>query len=377
MKIRNAIRSDTHKVERKKQEFKVPQLTIFSSGKISDKNKLSFYREFSSLLKAGVDFAKALQILRDQEKNKTIKAIYSSITNDVVKGSSLFEAFKKHHTFSPYEYFSIKIGEEIRKLPEVLDRLFGYYEKKIKLKREVMSIITYPSFVILLTIGVLYFMLTYVVPMFAKVFKQFGGELPGITKFVIKLSGYFPLFITVFVIVILSLLVVHFLLKDRDRYKELVSGVLMRLPFIGGLVKNIYTLRFCSAMYLLLSSKTPLIVSLQLCEKMITFYPLQKLLQNAEKEILKGNTLTAALEQSSFLSIKVIGLLNIGEQVNQLDVMFDKISVQINEDISHKTKVLGTLLEPALIVVIGGLVGFIMVAMYTPIFNLSTIIGNN
>ncbi|WP_353780191.1 type II secretion system F family protein [Winogradskyella sp. 3972H.M.0a.05] len=347
-----------------------------SFKKFSDKQKEEFYREFSTLIKSGIDFNQALQILTDQQKSKFVKSILNQVNDDVVKGKPLYEALQQYKQFSPYEYYSIKIGEETKRLPEIFDQLQQFYQRKIKMKRQVVSVLAYPIFVIFITFGVLYFMLNFVIPMFTTVFQQFGKDLPGITKFVIKVSNHFNTATLVLLGIVALAFVVHNRLKTNDAYLRIRANVLLRTPFFGGLIKKIYLARFCQSMGLLLSTKTPLITSLELTEKMISFYPLKSAIQQTKLDILKGDTLAESLKKHPFFTPKILTMTAIGEQINELDKMYNDLATQYNDEIEHSTKVIGTILEPLMIVIIGGIVGFIMIAMYSPIFNLSKILEN-
>lgn len=364
--------------ERNKKEAQQFNLKLNTSllNRFPDKQKEDFYREFSTLIKSGVDFNQALVILTEQQKSKYIRSVYKDINDAVVKGKPLHETIKSYPFFSPYEYYSIKIGEETRRLPEIFDQLQKFYTRKIKMKRQIVSVLAYPVFVLLITFAVLYFMLNYVVPMFANVFQQFGKELPEITKFVVKLSDNFSMIAGIISIFIVSLFVMQRLLRNNAKYKSIIASILLKTPFFGTLIQKIYLARFCQSLSLLLSAKTPLITALELTEKMITFYPLKQALLNSKKDILKGETLANSLKKHPFFTPKIISLTAIGEQINELDKMYDELANQYNEDIDHSTKMIGTILEPLMILIIGGIVGFIMVAMYSPLFDLSKIIEN-
>lgn len=350
----------------------------FSFNKIikplNNKRKHEFYREFSTLLKSGVDFNQALSILTEQQKNKAVKNIYRNINNDVVKGKSLFETLKEDNSFSPYEYYSVKIGEETKRLPEIFDQLQKFFERKIKMKRQITSVLTYPIFVLVITFGVLYFMLNYVVPMFSKVFMQFGKKLPEITQLVVKLSKNFNSVFLIFLLVIISIILLHKYLKRYESYKFIFSRFLMKIPFFGSIIKKIQIARFCQSLSLLLSTKTPLVTSLDLLEKMITFYPLKYAIKESKKDILKGETFANSLNKHEIFPTKLLTLTKIGEDINKLDEVYDGLSSQYNEEIDHSTKIIGTILEPMMIIIIGGVVGFIMIAMYSPLFGLSEIL---
>lgn len=344
-------------------------------AKFSSKEKEAFYREFAVLIKSGVDFNQSLQILASQQKSKKIKKILTTINTDVIAGNTLFDALKKHAEFSPYEYYSIKIGEETRKLAEVLTQLQLFFARKIKMKRQLISVITYPAFVLGITFLVLYFMLNYIVPMFSSVFKQFGSELPSITKFVIQLSENFNTIMLSIVVVVMTIIAFHKYYKHNNRYRDTIGSILLKIPFLGKFMQKIYISRFCQSLSLLLGAKTPLITSLELTKEMIVFYPMQKAVDEIKQDILKGNTLGTSLEKHKIFPKKLISLVGIGEQTNELDTMFHKLNDQYNDEIDHTTKMVGTILEPLIIIIIGFLVGFILISMYTPMFDLSKVIG--
>ncbi|MCK8480934.1 type II secretion system F family protein [Psychroserpens algicola] len=363
-----------------KKEIKKPSLSFDLEDKLpslkrfTNKQKEDFYREFSTLIKSGVDYNQALKILAGQQKSTFLKSIYEQINEAIVKGTPLHQAIKDHKFFTPYEYYSIKIGEDTRRLPEIFDQLQKFFARKIKMKRQVVSVLAYPIFVLFITFGVLYFMLNFVVPMFSSIFKQFGKELPSITQFVLRLSENFNMILLVFISVIAAFVFGHKILKSNDKYRQITSALMMKIPFFGPLLSKIYLARFCQSFSLLLAAKTPLITALDLTEKMISFYPLKTALTKAKYDVLKGETLSSSLAKHSFFTPKIISLTVIGEQINELDKMYDNLANQYNDDIDHSTKLVGTILEPVMILLIGAIVGFIMVAMYSPIFNLSKIL---
>lgn len=363
------------KISSVKNDFKF-NFELNGFKRFSDKHKEEFYREFATLINSGVDFNQALQIISSQQKSAFFKSLFESINEDVVKGKSLYETIKDNKYFTPYEYYSVKIGEETRRLPEVFGQLELFYSRKKKMKRQIVSVLAYPIFVLVFTFGVLYFMLSFVVPMFSTVFQQFGKELPKITQFVVDLSNSFNSIMIGVVLLIISIVLGHKLLKDKASYKLFLSRIILGLPFFGGLIKKIYLARFCQSLSLLLSAKTPLIVALELTEKMISFYPLKTAILKTSKDILKGETFANSLNKHRFFNPKIVSLTSIGEEINELDKIYDGLANQYNEDIDHSTKMIGTILEPIMIVLIGGIVGFIMVAMYSPIFDLSKVIEN-
>lgn len=344
--------------------------------KLSDKTKENFYRELGLLLRSGVDFKRALEIITSQSKNKIEKNIISSIKTKISDGKSIYESIKETNQFSPYEYYSIQIGEETRKLEEILEELQKYFNRKIQMKRQIVSVLTYPTIVLVVTFLVLYFMLNKVVPMFSSVFKQFGNELPKSTQFIIALSNHSGKFLGLTLFMIFSSILIHFSLKSNNNYRATASLLVLKIPYFGKLIQKIYLSRFCQAMSLLITSKTTLINALSLTSKMIGFHPIESAIELIKKDITKGASLSESLRKFPVFETKMVSMIEVSEQINQLDSMFENLTNQYNEEVNHQTKMIGVILEPMLIIIIGIIVGIIMISMYAPMFDLSKIIKN-
>ncbi len=341
----------------------------------NSKRKMQFYKDFTMLLAAQVDFKTALTILSEQQKNSKTKAIVDAILIDVVAGKMFFLAAKDTGAFTDYEIFSLKIGEETRKLAEVLSALQVYFEKKVALRKQMIAMLTYPAFVLGLTLITLYFMLSYVVPMFGSVFSQFNKELPPITKFVMALSEKFNLIFLAFIVIIAVTVLVYRVVKNRPKFRAIQSKILLGIPFFGKLIREIYLTRFCQAMALLLLARTSIVASIEMAQKVVGFYPLEKALIAAKSDLMHGLSLSQSMKKHKIFDHQILSMVSVAEQVNQLDSMFDTLAKQYNTEVDHKTKMMGAVIEPMLIVFIGSIVGVIMIAMYAPMFNLSEVIG--
>ena len=365
MKILNKEKVESKNIFQKEIKF----------GKVfSDKAKESFYNEFSTLLDSGVDIQRSLTILIEEQEKPQLVIVLQELLDSLVVGNSLSDACKKTTYFSAYEYQSIRIGEESGRLKLVLEHLARFYEDKVKLRRQLIGVFTYPTFVICITFGVLYFMLSSVVPMFEDVFKQFGQDLPYLTQKIIWLSRYFSTFLMYFILVIIGFSAYGYSQRKEIWYRKMMGNILLKIPVVGVLVKKIYLARFCQSMSLLLSSKTPLVTTLELIEDMIGFYPLEEAMQETRKVILSGENLNVGLAKFPIFDKRLISLTKIAEEINQLDTTFERLTKQYQEEIEFRTKLLGTIIEPLIIVIIGLVVGVIMVSMYLPMFNLSNVI---
>ncbi len=343
----------------------------FGSKELNDKKKEALYLELSSLLRAGINLKSSLELVTADQQSQKDKLLFEQIQKQVLAGSSLSQALEQSGRFSLYEVYSLQIGEETGKLIEVLQDLARFYQNKIKQRRKIVSSLTYPCVVLTTSLGAVFFMLKFVVPMFGDVFKRFGGKLPWLTQKIIGISqGMENNFWRVFILLIL---VGAFLFSTRktQRFRELASKFLLKIPIAGNLVKKIYLARFCNSMRLLINAHLPLLRAIALCRQMIGYYPIESSLQQVEDDIMKGKTLHQSLQQFSVYPSKMIQLIKVGEETNQLDYFFAKISDQYIEEVEYKTSTLSSMMEPLIIIFLGLIVGLILVSMYLPLFQMS------
>jgi type IV pilus assembly protein PilC len=343
--------------------------------RFTDKNKEALYLELSTLLVAGLDIKSSLELLEEEQIKKEHKVIVQSIKDNLINGYSLWEAMKQTGHFTPYEYYSVQIGEETGKIEMVLDQLYLYFHTGLKQRRQLVSALSYPVIILLTSIGAVGFMLMFIVPMFSDVFKRFGGELPYLTRLIIQFSLIIRTWFLLFFLVFTSIGIFLYTQRNEIWLKHFSSKILSRLPVIGKIVYAIQLARFCSSMSLLLASKVPIIRSINLISQMVTFYPIQVTLQSIAADIMNGESLHAGMAKFSVYNKRMVSLVKVGEEVNRLDVFFDKLSKQYGTDAEHQTGLLNTFLEPVMIIFLGIVVGFILLAMYLPMFEISTSIG--
>lgn len=346
----------------------------FSAG-FGDKKKERFYSDLQVLLNAGIDLKSAFEIIIEEQDKERDITFYSQIYNDVILGSSLSDALKKTGKFSDYEYYSISIGEESNQLSIVLNELASYFNDRVELKKQIVSVLSYPGFVFAITIGIVYFMLGSVVPMFSDVFKQFGSELPKLTQKVIYFSENFGFYSMIFFACCLSIGLFIYFQKNEIWFRKMTTRVALNIPLVKSLTSKVYLTRFVQSMYLLLSSKTPLVKSLDLTQKMIKFYPLEVALEDIKLKVTKGETLNTAMRTHKIFPKRLVSLVKVGEEVNQLESMLSKVSKQYNEELKYETNIIGKVMEPLILLIIGVVVGVILVAMYLPMFNLSNLMS--
>ncbi len=344
----------------------------FGKKGLKDQKKEQFYSELSILLTSGTDVRTAMDIIVAEQTKKKEKEIFENLMNHVMEGVSLSEAMEQSGMFTPYEYFSIKIGEESGKLNNVLKDLTIFFSKKIKQKKQFSSALTYPTLVLVTAVGAVIFMMNFIVPMFVDVFKRFKGDLPALTKAVVKLSNIFSEYLGLVFLILLTITIVLFLVRKKNWYRNFSSKLLLRIPVVGVLVQKIYLARFCQSMALLISSKTPMLRAIQLIKNMITFYPYQEALTTIENDILHGMPLYKSMEKFPIFDKRTVSLTKVAEEINQLDTVFNNLNNQYSTELEHRIGMLSSVLEPIMIIFVGLLVGVILIAMYMPMFQLGT-----
>lgn len=354
--------------------FLKKDIVLFNKA-FSNKVKEDFYTELSVLLKAGITLKDGLELIQGSQKKIQNKTVLNVISQDIVSGKSLSEALKTHKQFTDYEYYSIKIGEETGTLFQVTDQLGSFFARKNEQRRNLISALTYPLIILSTAVLVVVFMLRFVVPMFQDIFRQQKVELPAITKFIISVSEFVGTYGWVMLVILIVTIASRSLLNKKQWFKQFKDTVILKLPFIGNFVKLIYLSQFTQAVSLLTASKVPVVNSIQLVKQMIDFYPLQHALEIVEQHILKGQSLSESLSQHKFFDDKMIALVKVAEETNQTEFIFDRLNMQYNTQVQQQSQMLSTIMEPFIILIIGILVGVILIAMYLPMFKLSSVLG--
>lgn len=345
----------------------------FGTRLLKDTKKEEFYSEVFLLLQSGLDLKRSIEIFTNQQTVANVKNIFSGIEEKLVKGISFSEALQQYLDFSAYEYYSIKIGEESGQLLEILSELGNFYQRKMKQQKQLVSAFTYPTVILMTAIIAVGFMMNFIVPMFADAFKRFNSDLPGLTQFIVNLSADFIQYWWLMLIILAGTgLAIYSLQKIRE-VRVWISERIIHIPLFGILLQKIYLARFCQSMALMVTARTPLIVSLDLVGKMVGYLPLERALKEVSREIYKGKMLNEAMDSKPLFDQRMVSLIKVGEETNKLDIIFKKLYEQYSGEADHRTTMMNALLEPILIVVVGVLVAVILIAMYLPMFK----IGNS
>ena len=339
-------------------------------NRFNNKKKEQFYNDLSTLLNAGLDLNSALQLLseeHDKEDN-----IFAQINKNVLVGKTLALSMEESNLFTKYEHQSIKIGEETGRLASIMLELKHYFENKNALRSQFIGLITYPIIVIVIAFGVLFFLMNFVVPMFIGFLKQVNAELPAVTQFVLDLSSAFSAWYKPVSGGIFIIIAIFYFQRKTDWYRKYSGITILKLPLFGKMMQRIYLTRFCQSMSLLTKSKVPLVQALNMTAQMVDFYPIEQSLKRIEKSILKGNTLYESMREESIFEKRMISMIRVGEEVNKLDDIFEKLTTQYGDSVENQSKILKSIVEPILIIVVGGVVALVAMAMILPIFKMSS-----
>ena len=347
----------------------------FFGNTFSSKKKFEFYNELSVLLQAGITIKDALELIKENQKKSNDKLVFEDILNKVINGKPLSESIKEAKYFTEYEYYSIKIGEETGTLSKVSNRLGVFFERKNEQKRIIISSLTYPCIVLSTAVLVVVFMLSYVVPMFQDIFRQNKIELPFLTKVIIAFSDAIKSYGWLFLVFIFGLIILMKVLNKNYKFKSILHNIILKTPVFGIFMTKIYLAQFTQAISLLTSSKVPILNSIQMVKKMISFVPLQQSLEKVEFSILKGNSLSQSMAGIKMFDDRIISLVKVAEETNQTEFVFNQLNEQYNNEVVRQSKLVATVIEPLIIIIVGAIVGILLVALYLPMFKLSSVIG--
>ena len=341
---------------------------------VSAQELVVFIRQFATMIDAGLPLVQCLDILSSQGENKAFNAILKDVKNTVEGGATFSDALKRHpKVFDELFVNLVAAGEMGGILDTILNRLGVYIEKRVKLQRQVRGALVYPVAVMCIAIGVLAILLTKVVPTFEKMFADFGGtdKLPALTKFVIGMShsaiDKLPMIVAGAVTAFFA-----FTYSYRTRRgKRFWHWLMLAFPAIGPTMRKIAVARFTRTMGTLLASGVPILDALRIVAKTSGNVLIESALNSVADRISEGKTMVEPLAESKLFPSMVVQMIGVGEQTGALDQMLNKIADFYEEEVDVAVSALTAMMEPVMMVGIGGMVGFMLIAMYMPIFDIA------
>jgi len=330
-----------------------------------------FTRQFSTMIEAGLPLVQCLEILGSQATNPNFSFVINSIRESVSSGSTLASAMGKHKKiFDELFVNMIEAGEVSGALETVLKRLAVYREKADKLARDIKGAMIYPAVMASVCVLVTWIMLVFILPIFAGMFDGLGAELPGPTKFVMRLSEILRANFIPMVIGVAAVIVTYKIIIKKDKAKFYRDKLLLKSPVFGDLLKKTAVARFCRTLGTLLQSGVPLIESLNVTAKTAGNFVIMKAIRKSILAISEGETISAPLEESGVFPQMVLQMINIGEQTGNLDEMLTRVADFYDEEVDAAVKNLTSMIEPLVIIVMGVVIGGLLIAMYLPLFDI-------
>ena len=345
---------------------------------VSTKDLAIFTRQFATMITAGLPLVQCLDILSQQSENATLKKIITQVMHDVEAGSTLAEALGKHpKVFDTLFVNMVEAGEAGGVLDDILMRLATYIEKAEALKRKVKSAMTYPTVVLVVAVGTTVFMLLFIIPVFAKIFRDFGGELPLQTKIVLALSNFLRNFWWLGLGMIAAAIIAFKRFYATNQGEMVIDRVKLRLPILGDLLRKAAIARFTRTLGTLISSGVPILTGLEITARTAGNRVIQEAVLATRASIREGETIAAPLRQSEVFPPMVVQMIAVGEETGALDEMLNKIANFYDDEVNTAVDTLTSIIEPLMIVVMGLLVGGMVVAMYMPMFKLINVIAGD
>lgn len=344
----------------------------FLQPKITTKDIVVFTRQFATMIDAGLPLVQCLDILSNQQPNKTFKDVLLKVKADVESGSTFADALRKHpKAFNELYVNLVAAGEVGGILDTILNRLAVYIEKALKLKKKVKSAMTYPTTIVGIAVVVIAVILIFVIPAFEKIFADFGGALPAPTQIVINLSNLIQNY---FIIILVLFFLAIFIFKKiyaTDKGRRAFDRWALKLPVFGMLIRKVAVAKFARTMSTMISSGVPILDGLDIVAKTAGNRTVEDAIKQVRISISEGRTIAEPLKESGVFPPMVCQMIEVGEQAGALDTMLSKIADFYDDEVDDAVNNLTAMMEPLLMLFLGTTVGGLVIAMYLPIFQMA------
>jgi len=350
---------------------RIPSLPFLKMEKVRLKELAVYSRQLSVLIDAELPLIQSLGILAEQQKNKYFKRVINTIKEDVEAGSTVHQAKRKHpKVFDDLYCNLVASGEQSGSLDVMLRRLSEYIEKTVKLRAQVRQAMIYPVAIVIFALVVSIFLLWKVIPVFASIFIELGAELPFLTAFIVKLSNFVQKYI---VFIVLGLIAAVFAFRY---YRKTPAGhwatdrAILKVPLFGKLLSKVAISRLTRTLSTLISGGVPMLESLKITSSTAGNVLIEKQILEARRLVAEGKTLHEAFQEAGNFPVMLIQMVNVGEATGTLDEMLGKLATFYDDEVEASVAALLSIMEPVLLICVGGLVGALIISMYLPIFSL-------
>jgi type IV pilus assembly protein PilC len=344
----------------------------FMQGGVKTRDLVILTRQLATMIDAGLPLVQCLDILAQQQESKTFRKIVFTVKSDIEGGSTFAEALGKHPKAFDNLYVNlIAAGEVGGILDTILNRLAAYMEKADELKRKVRGAMVYPISVSVIAAAVVVLMLVKVIPVFEKMFNDFGGELPGPTKVVIQVSNFMQSYIVYGIVGAIALSFALRWIYTTARGRLFFDTLFLKLPIFGSLLRKVAVARFSRTLSTMLSSGVPILDALEIVGRTAGHVVIENAIMKTKSSISEGKTIAEPLADSKVFPSMVVQMIAVGEQTGAIDSMLSKIADFYDGEVDVAVEALTSLLEPIMMVGLGGTVGSLLIAMYLPIFKIA------
>jgi len=357
------------KVSRSWQDMEISIPGI--GDKISERDIVVFTRTFATMVDAGLPLVQCLEILAEQTENPKFSKAILDISQSVESGSTYADALRKHPKIFDDLYCNmVEAGETGGILDTILNRLAGYMEKSITLKRQVKSAMVYPTVVITVACAVVIFLMYAVIPTFAKIFLSLGANLPLPTQIVINLSKFIENNILFIIAGVIGLVIAFRYIKKTEKGGRTIDAIALKLPIFGVLLRKVAVAKFTRTLSTLIASGVPILEGLEITAKTAGNKIIEEAIMKTRVSISEGKSISEPLSATEVFPTMVTQMIAVGESTGALDAMLEKIADFYDEEVDIAVQNLTQMLEPMLMAFLGVTVGFIVIAMYMPMFSL-------
>jgi len=361
-------------VKEKKAVFDISKFNLFKE-KVKGKELAVFTRQFATMIDAGLPLVQCLEILGSQQQNKTFQKTIKDVKASVEGGSTFAAALKKHPDIFDSLYTNlVSAGEVGGMLDTILARLATYIEKAENLKGKVKGAMIYPIVVLTVAAGAVAILLLFVIPIFAKMFADVGAALPAPTQFVLDLSNFLKHYI---IYIIIGIAAIYFAVRSYYRTANgrlVIDGLMLKLPVFGDIIRKNAVARFTRTLSTMISSGVPVMDGLEIVARTSGNQIIENAIMKARESIAAGKTISEPLAQTKVFPSMVVQMISVGEATGNMDAMLSKIADFYDEEVDAAVAAMTSLIEPLLIVFLGGVIGGLVVAMYLPIFKIASTI---
>ena len=346
------------------------------SKKIAGKDLVVFTRQFATMIDSGLPLVQCLDILAGQQENKTFKGILYKVKEDVESGSTFADALGKHpKAFDSLYVNLVAAGEVGGILDTILNRLAAYIEKAMKLKKKVKGAMVYPATIMSIAVVVVGVILIFVIPVFAKMFADFGSELPMPTKIVIAMSDFLVKYTPLIIAAFFGIQYAFKKYYATPKGCKLVDTLALKSPIIGPLIRKVSVSKFTRTLGTMISSGVPIMDGLEIVAKTAGNKVVEEAVYKVRQAISEGKTMTEPLAACGVFPPMVVQMIAVGEATGAMDTMLNKIADFYDDEVDDAVGAMTAMMEPLLMVFLGTTVGGLVVAMYLPIFKLAGAVG--